>query len=1016
MTRRTRTGLGPAACLCVYVWACGGAASASTEQPAEGAAARRVESGATRLEFFESGADGYGIALRETPVEGTGPLWSNHAPAAAEVLCADGSIAIAVAAYAELDVRDGAVVARARLPLPGGGVLAFRDVYRAAAVPFHAVQLERTVSVEQTGDDRAFLSRWGVVAARGDLWAHREIFMPGVWYGRNEAAPEFAIGGDPAMRNCYVREDRLGAPMLALRDARDGATLELYRAPEAVPHTIEADKHGSLLVDERLAFGALGVARGDDGSGPCVAWLYPGAEYNRTYIDGTDRPGAWRMHPLRAGLRHETALCMRLDRHEDFTALMGGGLERAWALYRPRVRTDIPLERAWSAMAVTLREMYQDYGQPMTGVPTGGDKMTGTLYDRSVEMGFLGPQIRMAASLLDYAARQGDARAERIAVRMLDNWADQSGLGLAHTRWSFSEARWVDDGRAGEVYLRRQAEGHLHMLEALRADRARTGDTRTNWRRWALSLADWLLEAQREDGSWARKYRIDGVPILASGNATAWPIPYLCAAWIEQPNQAWLDAASRAGDFIWREANSRLIYAGGPLDYSGAMDKEATLASLEAYLALHEATGEPRWLARADHAALVGMSWHYLVDLPNPLDNPDKDWHDADTTVGIGLIALGHSGADIHSALNILPYARLYQYTGRELYDRFARLLLYNTKQPLDLDETKGYALPGLMSEVWTFSINWNVTTGGNEVRGIGHRFWVPWTTANSLHGLTRLLYAFGGFDWPRTAAPLTVERFECTPRLAAPDAPATLTLLLRARGWTPPADAALVLDGMPLRAGLASMADARGLVNWQVPLRVSEAPDPTRPLPLDLRLGSCAAAHPFSGLTPVGAGAWSLPPVWAVPAQAENLAARAQLSASYSFFMDSLEAVRDGIVGDESTDKSIPRHSLFAKVNTVEWIEYAFDEPAAADRARVFWYHDVNCREPDRWWVEAFAEGQWQPVRARFAPRSRLDVWNELLFEPTRARRFRLYIDQPYNKCVATVEWQLLRASRKDP
>ncbi len=77
---------------------------------------------------------------------------------------------------------------------------------------------------------------------------------------------------------------------------------------------------------------------------------------------------------------------------------------------------------------------------PIPGVPTGFNKMTGVAYSSIIELGFVGPQLRMAVSLLQAGLAQssrvqGNASLVAQAVAMLDAWVNATGPGFGHAVW-----------------------------------------------------------------------------------------------------------------------------------------------------------------------------------------------------------------------------------------------------------------------------------------------------------------------------------------------------------------------------------------------------------------------------------------------------------------------------------------------------------------------------------------------------------------------------------------------------
>jgi len=60
-------------------------------------------------------------------------------------------------------------------------------------------------------------------------------------------------------------------------------------------------------------------------------------------------------------------------------------------------------------------------------------------------------------------------------------------------------------------------------------------------------------------------------------------------------------------------------------------------------------------------------------------------WKPGATTVGLQLIATGHSLVDEYLSWNVDEFAQLYELTGDEHYCQVAKLLLHNTKVMLAL-------------------------------------------------------------------------------------------------------------------------------------------------------------------------------------------------------------------------------------------------------------------------------------------------------------------------------------------
>ena len=115
-------------------------------------------------------------------------------------------------------------------------------------------------------------------------------------------------------------------------------------------------------------------------------------------------------------------------------------------------------------------------------------------------------------------------------------------------------------------------------------------------------------------------------------------------------DRKYLEAAVRAAEFCWANGQSEGRFVGGTIDNPDVLDKEGAALSLEAYLALYEATGDRHWVDRARAAADVAETWMYIWNVPMPADdsNPDIHWKHGVPTIGLQIIASGHSLVDAY--------------------------------------------------------------------------------------------------------------------------------------------------------------------------------------------------------------------------------------------------------------------------------------------------------------------------------------------------------------------------------
>ena len=220
---------------------------------------------------------------------------------------------------------------------------------------------------------------------------------------------------------------------------------------------------------------------------------------------------------------------------------------------------------------------------------------------------------------------------------------------------------------------------------------------------------------------------------------TTHPIAFLVDLAAATGERRYAEAAVRAGEWCLPNIHAAFVYVGGTADNPNVVDKEAGFMALQAFLALHDLTGEARWLAAAVQAADFTETWAYAWNVPPaPGGTAGRAaWPPRLLTSGFSLIATGHSGADLFLAGAAFLYYRLYVEIGDAHDLAVARLLYDNPRQFVDVDGSMGYGQPGLCTEAVSLA----------TPRGRGVNVWLPWLTASMVEPMTRLEDGFGTMD-----------------------------------------------------------------------------------------------------------------------------------------------------------------------------------------------------------------------------------------------------------------------------
>jgi uncharacterized protein YyaL (SSP411 family) len=357
-----------------------------------------------------------------------------------------------------------------------------------------------------------------------------------------------------------------------------------------------------------------------------------------------------------------------------------------------------------------------------------------------VAMGFVGKNIECADQLLREAERDTTERGRnmrRIGLAIINSLIEAlPTVPLQGTGYDLATGKpwdhvWV------APWLRNATEDMRVLLRAYQRERS-LGRDHPEWLAWVRTYSDWLIRQQRADGSFPRRWEVGSDAVAEPSGTTSYaPVPMLVLMSELTGDPKYLQSGIRAAEYVWSNWGTRGLFIGGASDNPNITDKEAGMLSLEAFLSLHDATGESRWLERAQAAADFAETWMWIWNLPMPLDADDAQLHykKGVPTVGVqGITALNTGSVDQYLSWSVPSYAKLYKLTGDEHYLDVARVLLHDTKSMV--------ALPGrtydLIGIGWQQE-GWRMGPGGNG-RGVGgHRFWLPWVSANHLYGITGL-------------------------------------------------------------------------------------------------------------------------------------------------------------------------------------------------------------------------------------------------------------------------------------
>jgi hypothetical protein len=696
-----------------------------------------LQNGAT-VSFAPTVGNGWGIEISG----GTTPQLTQQKPAMIEIFQEENDIIKLEVGYKKVQHSRSDIIAQTEIGYEKV-VFHLEDQW---SLNGEVVSVKRKVEVEGNVSG-GFNSSIVLIVDSSVNWSDVNCLAPGALYGDPSYNGDRSIGGtlNYEAHRFYMREDILPAPFLAL-SCSNGASVSMLNPSPKCESTVEETKlRKDVMTDERFSFGVFGIWQIE--KNPIeFGFKYPATTSIYPFGSNASAERRWirRYHPIAEGVTHNYEVNFRFGINESFRDVTKNTWRWAWSTLKPAV-TPIDVEQ--------MRRVLIDHlaAQAVTIDGRSGIPFAIATYDTNqlqwnwtmTAMGFVSKNIECADQLLREGDRDNTERGQKmrkIGLSIISSMIQAlstiplqaTGYDLATGKpWTGERQEWL------APWLRNATEDMRVLMRAYRREKS-LGRQHPEWFLWVKSYVDWLILQQREDGSFPRRWKPGSNEVEEPTGTTSYcPVPLLVMLMEETNDKKYLQSAIHAAEYIWENFGTRGLYVGGASDNPNITDKEAGMLSMEAFLCLYESTKEYKWLERAKAAADYTETWMWIWNLPMPLDADDSKlhWKKGVPTVGVqGITARGPGGVDEYLDWSASSYARLYKYTNDQHYLDVARILLHNTKSMV--------ALPGRqydMKGIGWQQEGWRMGPGGNG-RGVGgHRFWLPWVSANHLYSITGL-------------------------------------------------------------------------------------------------------------------------------------------------------------------------------------------------------------------------------------------------------------------------------------
>ena len=650
--------------------------------------------------------------------------------------------------------KEDAVTGEAVFTTKNGSEIAVRDTYTACG---ETLKIARSATVLKGGsDDLGFQTKISFYPTASEELRDYDYFSPGQWYRNNEYAADFALGRNMDLQYYWRKETYSGLPMFAMQHKASGETIAMSRwaADATLPSLDRTTTENYAYVDPKITVGSFGVSKARPEAltytyyGHMMATPLPEAQCDGVSIDyiypavngqqpsrgiGPVRTAqpltniTW-VHPMREGFSQQYTVAVTFGRYDGFGAMLRG----TWREVYPRLKDRLfPVDNAllFENMMRFLKDVTRRFGEAW-GTPFVAQLPDFDPNSFSAEIGFVGQQAGIGYQLLRWGRLGGDGDAVEKGLGILDFWANYPTTETGIPRlWVHLSAHQAEPQ---PMWVRQIGDGMEAILDAWVFE-VKRGIRHDNWLEICVRTADLLTNLQNEDGSFYRSYHDDGSCCMDSKASTPCVVRFLVQLYLVTQNEAYLQAAIRAGEWAYAHQYQGFEYRGGPCDTSDILDKESGIYAMFAFIALYDVTGDKKWLeaacGAADYTETFTFVWDFPVYNPYPA-HPFRRYHIS----GQSNVSVGTAGGDIYMAACSYTYYRLYLLTGDLHYRDFAEFLNCNCKQANDVDGSCGYRYIGLVNEGAHFS--------EQEYRSRYH--WLPWCTFVEVDPASRFLDTFG--------------------------------------------------------------------------------------------------------------------------------------------------------------------------------------------------------------------------------------------------------------------------------
>lgn len=693
----------------------------------------------------------YGIEIRDTK----GNLYASQPkPAIIRVKNTSGIESIYQAAYSEIKASQGGFLCVATVTTPNGSEFKFTDQIKVEKNSLFSIK--RNVKVTKANpSDKGYSSQFTLISAVTAYAFNRfELFAPGFLYRNNNQNNPYESNPDLKSSSFCFRETQYGLPLFMAHDASSKKTISLSHINPKISSGIDEANSKGWTIASSVQYGSLGASM--EGSHLCINYTYPSIAEN-----------ARRSHPVSVGNNHTYSVAIAGHSSECYTSAAVTTYKQHFGLNNIALY-NVDIEDAYTAQM----DMFSALAAPITG--DNGSKAYGLPWSISIpdgkphafelQNGFVGRQTTIAYHLMRYGKQTGNDAIFQQGLEMAKFWFADKQLveyGLPRSWWIQTNKidgyhnTYTGDFWTYPSFIRCVTDGMEGLLECVRLAEAYNLEQAEQWAAIINKFGEFILNAQHAgDGSFYRAYQKDGqyvqdVNVMGpwaneqaklqanSKTSTLVPVRLLIRMYEWSGDKRYLDRAIEAGEYAYKiYFNDLGTFIGGTPDNANVVDKEAGVFAMYGFTALYQATGDKKWLQAAEYAAIFAFSYTYCYDFAIQGNDRANIFRNGGVS-GYSLISAGAVGTDNFNANIYYELFKLHLLTEDPFYATAAKLLERNTKRPMDLDGTKGYAHRALLLEATTLC---NLTFASVSS-------WLPWCGVANGEPMVNFYQTFGAYN-----------------------------------------------------------------------------------------------------------------------------------------------------------------------------------------------------------------------------------------------------------------------------